>query len=179
MCRLVAHLNVYFSAFFGFKMEWYWVLTCFFWYEVQLRSSHIDEEVFKKSRSLVIGLTTAYIWVIMNINIAILFAVLLLECKAIFIFGSGMSIFRFKCSLFIWPSSHTDGCPKISQRWLVDTKKDVIYPKGSLSLDPFRAPVQRLSESSKLTRYQLTWLYCIILTSSWAEKTNGFAPSNY
>ena len=59
----------------------------------------------------------------------------------------------------------TDGCPKISQKWLVDTKKDVIYPKGSLSLDPFRAPVQRLSESSKLTRYQLTWLYCIILTS--------------
>ncbi|KAL5248970.1 hypothetical protein ACHWQZ_G017987 [Mnemiopsis leidyi] len=40
-----------------------------------------------------------------------------------------------------------EGCPTISQKWLVDTKKDVIYPKGSLSLDPFRAPVQRLPES--------------------------------
>ena len=90
----------------------------------------------------------------MNINIVILFAVLYLECTATYIHiwlrNVYFSIQMFSIYLTLLS---TDGCPKISQKWLVDTKKDVIYPKGSLSLDPFRAPVQRLSESSKLTRY--------------------------
>ena len=37
-----------------------------------------------------------------------------------------------------------EGCPKISYKWLIDNNRDVFYPKKSLSLDDFRAPVQRV-----------------------------------
>ena len=75
-------------------------------------------------------------------------------------------------SMFINVDLNSEGCPKISQKWLVDTKKDVIYPKGSLSLDPFRAPVQRLPESSEYAwAVEFVVIYCRMISYSNAGRS--------